>query len=49
MHADKNGRLHLTVPLGPGNELQEYSPEAKAQGGTPVYTTTLKVTRERRR
>jgi hypothetical protein len=49
MHADSDGRLHLTVPLGPGNELQEYSPEANATNGTQVYTTTVKVTRERRR
>jgi S-formylglutathione hydrolase FrmB len=48
MRASGDGRLTLRVPLGPGNTVQEYSPEAKATDGTKVYTTTVKVTRERR-
>jgi S-formylglutathione hydrolase FrmB len=47
--ADKSGRLTLSVPLGPGNTLQEYSPEAKLQDGTRVFKAHVDIAREPRR
>lgn len=40
--ADAQGCLVLTVPLGPPNPYQEYTPQALAVG-THVYTTTVKI------
>jgi S-formylglutathione hydrolase FrmB len=38
--ADRRGRLHIVVPLGPGNRAQEYTAGAK----TRVFTTRVRVT-----
>jgi hypothetical protein len=40
--ADANGRLHLQVPLGPGNPFQEDTAPAMV-AGTKVYTTTVRI------
>lgn len=39
--ADRRGRIRLSVPLGPGNASQQYTPQAQAAGGTVVYTTRV--------
>jgi S-formylglutathione hydrolase FrmB len=39
--ADGSGRVKLTVPLGPGNAAQQYTPQAAAAGGTKVFTTRV--------
>jgi esterase/lipase superfamily enzyme len=52
--ADSSGRLHLTVPIGPPNPLQEYTvpviganPEQQYSGPVPVgsnvYTTSVSI------
>jgi S-formylglutathione hydrolase FrmB len=38
--ADRRGRLHILVPLGPGNRAQEYTAGAQ----TKVFTTRVRVT-----
>jgi S-formylglutathione hydrolase FrmB len=40
--ADANGRLHLQVPLGPGNPFQQDTAPAMV-AGTKVYTTTVRI------
>jgi hypothetical protein len=40
--ADSTGRLHVPVPLGPGNPFQQYTIPALA-AGTKIYTTTVSV------
>ncbi|HEX4539674.1 MAG TPA: alpha/beta hydrolase family protein [Acidimicrobiales bacterium] len=40
--ADSRGRLHLDVPLGPGNPFQQDT-AAAAAAGTKVYTTTVRI------
>jgi hypothetical protein len=40
--ADSRGRLHLDVPLGPGNPFQQDT-AAAAVAGTKVYTTTVRI------
>jgi S-formylglutathione hydrolase FrmB len=42
--ADRHGRLRITVPLGPGNQFQEYTTAAQA-GGTRVFRTTVRIAR----
>jgi hypothetical protein len=39
LRADPSGRFALTVPLGPGNTAQEYTPASEM--GTARYTTTI--------
>lgn len=46
--ADRRGRLHLRVPLGPGNPDQQDTAAARAAGGTRVYTTRVAITTPRR-
>jgi hypothetical protein len=44
--ADKAGRLHLEVPLGPSNTSTGESPEAlvaNAAGSGNAYTTTVTI------
>ena len=41
---DRAGRLHVQVPLGPGNAHQESTAEAQAAGGTKVYATHVSIT-----
>ncbi|HET9103524.1 MAG TPA: alpha/beta hydrolase-fold protein [Solirubrobacteraceae bacterium] len=43
--ADRRGRLHLRVPLGPGNPDQQDTAAAQAAGGTHVYTTAVWIGR----
>jgi hypothetical protein len=38
--ADRRGRLHVLVPLGPGNRAQEYTAGAR----TRVFTTSVRLT-----
>jgi S-formylglutathione hydrolase FrmB len=45
-HADRNGRLHIDVPLGPPNANQEYTAAAAATG-TRVFTTVVRIRRLR--
>jgi hypothetical protein len=40
--ADSRGRLHLDVPLGPGNPFQQDT-AAAGVAGTRVYTTTVRI------
>jgi S-formylglutathione hydrolase FrmB len=40
--ADAGGRLHVPVPLGPGNQFQEYTAPAQA-AGAQVFRTTVKI------
>jgi S-formylglutathione hydrolase FrmB len=40
--ADATGRLHLEVPLGPGNPFQQDTAPAVV-AGTKVYTTTVRI------
>jgi S-formylglutathione hydrolase FrmB len=40
--ADREGRLHIEVPLGPPNPYQQDTPEATA-AGTAVYTTSVSI------
>jgi hypothetical protein len=40
--ADRYGRLHIEVPLGPANPYQQYTAAAKA-AGTRVYTTKVRI------
>ena len=40
--ADGHGRLHLDIPLGPGNPFQQDT-AAAAVAGTKVYTTTVRI------
>jgi S-formylglutathione hydrolase FrmB len=40
--ADSSGRLHLDVPLGPGNPFQQDTAPATV-AGTKVYTTTVRI------
>jgi S-formylglutathione hydrolase FrmB len=40
--ADAKGRLHLDVPLGPGNPFQQDTAPAMV-AGTKVYTTTVRI------
>jgi S-formylglutathione hydrolase FrmB len=42
--ADGAGRLHLTVPLGPGNRARQDTLQARLAGGTKAYTTQVRVT-----
>jgi hypothetical protein len=44
LRADRDGRVTLTIPLGPGNPYQEDTPQAKATGGTRVYTARVDLT-----
>ena len=37
--ANRRGRLHIVVPLGKGNPMQEYTPGAK----TKVFTTRVRI------
>jgi S-formylglutathione hydrolase FrmB len=46
--ADGAGRVTISVPLGPGNPYQQYSPQAAALGGTAVYTTHVALSGTRR-
>lgn len=43
--ADRRGRLHLRVPLGPGNPDQQDTAAAQAAGGTKVYATRVAISR----
>ena len=43
--ADRRGRLHLSVPLGPGNRAQQDTAAARAAGGTRVYATRVTISR----
>jgi S-formylglutathione hydrolase FrmB len=45
--ADRNGRVRLAVPIGPGNPAQQYSPAA-AQAGTTVYVARVTLRARRR-
>jgi S-formylglutathione hydrolase FrmB len=45
--ADAHGRLHIDVPLGPGNPYQQFT-AAAAVAGTRVYTTTVRIQRRHR-
>jgi S-formylglutathione hydrolase FrmB len=45
--ADAHGRLHIDVPLGPGNPYQQYT-AAAAVAGTRIYTTTVRIQRQHR-
>jgi hypothetical protein len=40
--ADGHGRLHIDVPLGPGNLSQQYTVEAMAIG-TRVFSTLVRI------
>lgn len=42
LKADGRGRLHIVVPLGPGNQFQEYTAAAEAVG-TKVFRTTVRI------
>ena len=42
LKADSRGGLHIAVPLGPGNQFQEYTTAAQA-AGTKVYATTVRI------
>jgi S-formylglutathione hydrolase FrmB len=42
--ADRHGRLHLALRLGPGNPFQQFTPQAAATG-TKVYTARVTVRR----
>jgi esterase/lipase superfamily enzyme len=42
--AGRHGRLRIAVPLGPGNQSQEYTAAAQATG-TQVFTTTVRIRR----
>jgi S-formylglutathione hydrolase FrmB len=42
VHADGRGRLHLTVPLGPANQFQEYTTAAQL-AGVKVFSTTVRI------
>jgi hypothetical protein len=44
--ADREGRLHIEVPLGPPNPYQQDTPEANA-AGTAVYATSVSIARAR--
>jgi S-formylglutathione hydrolase FrmB len=46
--ADAQGRIHVTVPLGPPNPYQQYTAAALA-AGTKVYATSVSIARVRRR
>ncbi|HET9103523.1 MAG TPA: alpha/beta hydrolase family protein [Solirubrobacteraceae bacterium] len=45
VRADREGRLRLSVPLGPGNRFQQYTAAARAAGGTRVYRTRVSISR----
>jgi S-formylglutathione hydrolase FrmB len=45
LKADRRGRLHITVPLGPGNPQQQFTPGA----ATKVFTTRVAIAGVRRR
>jgi hypothetical protein len=42
LRAGRFGRVLVTVPLGPGNPDQQYTPQASADG-TKVYTTHVRL------
>ena len=42
VRADAGGRLPLVVPLGAGNQFQQFTPEAMA-AGTKVFTTKVGI------
>jgi len=42
LRADRRRRLHIEVPLGPGNEFQEYTTQAQL-AGTKVSRTTVRI------
>jgi S-formylglutathione hydrolase FrmB len=42
--SDGNGRLHISVDLGPSNPYQEFTSAAAASGGTKTYRATIGVT-----
>lgn len=42
-----DGRLRITVPLGPANPAQQYTAAAKDAGGTRVYATRVSIGKPR--
>ena len=42
VRADRRRRLHIEVPLGPGNEFQEYTTQAQL-AGTKVFRTAVRI------
>ena len=47
LKAGRGGRVIVQVPLGPGNQFQQYTPEANA-AGTKVFATKVKLSGKRR-
>lgn len=47
LKADRSGRLHVEVPLGPANAFQQYTAAGDA-AGTKVYATSVALRRPRR-
>jgi S-formylglutathione hydrolase FrmB len=47
LRADRHGRLTITVDLGPGHEVEQYSPRARPVQDLPGYFTQRSVTIER--
>jgi hypothetical protein len=47
LRAGRKGRVTVTVPIGPGNPQQQYSPAASATG-TAVYTARVGLKGRRR-
>jgi hypothetical protein len=47
LRAGRYGRVTVTVPLGPGNPYQQYTPEASA-AGTKIFTTKVALRGHRR-
>ena len=43
LRADRGGRLHVTVALGPANPDQQYTAAAQRHGGTRVFTARVRV------
>lgn len=41
--ADRAGRLHIAIPLGPGNPYQQSTAQSDASGGNAVYTTHVLI------
>ena len=49
LRVGRRGRLRITVPLGPGNPHQQFTPEAAAAGGTREFTAHVRIRAPRRR